>query len=164
MKITNTNPELWKCPRCGQGPRDCRCGTSFTAFELAAAALLLAILLLWPSPVAAQCDPSCRDVPEPPITSTTSTTLYLPAMALNWHAWFDEDELNDAMRRSGYDPITAGMHNNCLLDVTAVPPYLMRYTSCNQYYVRGVATEGTDHYIWYVRLGDNVVHGLEVGS
>ena len=56
MKITNTNPELWKCPRCGQGPRDCRCGTSFTAFELAAAALLLAILLLWPSPVAAQCD------------------------------------------------------------------------------------------------------------
>ena len=161
--ITNTNPDLWKCPRCGQGPRDCRCGASFPVRQLAAAALLLAFLL-WPSPAAAQCDPSCRDVPEPPITSTASTTLYLPAVARNWHAWFTDSELNAAMIAGGYDVQTASMHTNCILDVTAVPPYLMRYTSCNQYWVNGVATESTDHYIWYVRMSDGAVTGLEVGQ
>ncbi|MCB0021620.1 MAG: hypothetical protein KDD91_01155 [Caldilinea sp.] len=86
---TSTNPDLWKCPHCGQGPRDCRCA-SFTAFERAVLALLLAALLLWPSPAVAQCDPSCRDVPEPEIGlactdlhpwSCDANQLYLPAVS-----------------------------------------------------------------------------------
>ena len=159
----STNPDLWKCPHCGQGPRDCRCA-SFTAFERAVLALLLAFLLLWPSPAAAQCDPSCRDIPEPPISSTASTTLYLPAMARNWHAWFDDAELSDAMIAAGYDIEIASMHTVCTLDPSAVPPILMRYTSCEQYLIGDQPTEGTNHFIWYVRLGDGLVHGLEVGQ
>ena len=160
---TSTNPDLWKCPHCGQGPRDCRCA-SFTAFERAVLVLLLAFLLLWPSPAVAQCDPSCRDVPEPPITSMASRTIYLPAIARTWPAWFVDSELDAAMIAAGYDPAVVGQHTVCLLDPTAVPPYLIRYSSCSQYFVNGVATEGTDHYIWYIRMSDGAVAGLEVGQ
>jgi hypothetical protein len=136
--------------------------TRHTLFILAATLIILAVL--YSLPAAAQCDPSCSQVPEPPISSTASSTLYLPAVAANWHAWFTDSELNAAMRRAGYDPQVASMHTNCVLDPSAVPPILLRYTSCEQYLIGDQPTEGTAHYIWYVRLGDNIVHGLEVGG
>ena len=131
---------------------------------IVAAILIVMAALLWILPAQAQCDPSCRDIPEPPISSATSSTLYLPAMAKNWHAWFTDSELDAAMIAGGYDVQTASMHTNCLLDPTSVVPYLIRYVSCNQYWVNGVATEGTDHYIWYIRMSDGIVTGLEVGQ
>ena len=136
--------------------------TTHDRFIVAAIIVIMAVLL-WILPAQAQCDPSCSAQPEPPITGAASSTLYLPAVQRNWHAWFTDSELDAAMLAAGYDIPTAGMHTNCILDVTAVPPYLMRYTSCNQYWVNGVATEGTDHYIWYIRMSDGVVVGLEVG-
>lgn len=131
---------------------------------IVAAILIVMAALLWILPAQAQCDPSCRDIPEPPISSATSSTLYLPAMAKNWHAWFTDSELDAAMIAGGYDVQTASTHTNCLLDPTSVVPYLIRYVSCNQYWVNGVATEGTDHYIWYIRMSDGIVTGLEVGQ
>lgn len=122
------------------------------------AAIIIVGLILLALPARAQ------DTAERPITGTASSTLYLPSVARNWHAWFTDSELEAAMIAGNYDVQTASMHTNCLLDVTAVPPYLMRYTSCKQYWVNGVPTEGTDHYIWYLRLGDGLVHGLEVGQ
>lgn len=124
---------------------------------IVAAIIIIMAALLWIIPARAQ------DT-EPPIAGATSSTLYLPAMANNWHAWYDDAELDAAMRRTGYDPATAGMHTVCTLDPTSVPPYLIRYTSCEQYLIGATPTEGSAHYIWYVRLGDNVVHGLEVGQ
>ena len=47
---------------------------------IVAAILIVMAALLWILPAQAQCDPSCRDIPEPPISSATSSTLYLPAM------------------------------------------------------------------------------------
>ena len=120
--------------------------------------------LLWILPAQAQCDASCSAQPEPPISATSSSTLYLPAMARNWHAWYTDSELDAAMIAAGYDVQTARMHTVCTLDPTAVPPYLLRYTSCEQYLVGDQPTESTGHYIWYVRLGDGIVHGLEVGQ
>ena len=131
---------------------------------IVAAILIIMAVLLWILPAQAQCEPSCRDVPEPPITSTASTAIYLPAVARNWHAWYTDSELDAAMIASGYDVPTASMHTVCMLDPTAVPPYLIRYISCEQYWVNGVATEGTGHYIWYIRMSDGVVAGLEVNS
>lgn len=127
-----------------------------TLFILAATLLILAVLFALPA--------RAQDTAEPPITGTASSTLYLPSVARNWHAWFTDSELDAAMVAAGYDVPTASMHTNCLLDVTAVPPYLMRYTSCNQYWVNGVPTEGTDHYIWYIRMSDGAVTGVEVGQ
>lgn len=131
---------------------------------IVAAILIIMAVLLWILPAQAQCEPSCRDIPEPPITSTASTTLYLPQMARNWHAWFTAAELDGAMRTAGYDPAVASMHTNCYLDPSSTPPAVIRYTSCEQYYVRGVPTEGTSNYIWYLRMGNGVVTGLEVGQ
>ena len=71
---------------------------------IVAAILIVMAALLWILPAQAQCDPSCRDIPEPPISSATSSTLYLPAMLNGWHAWFDDAELDAAMRTAGYDP------------------------------------------------------------
>ena len=96
--------------------------------------------------------------------ATGGFTLYLPALLNGWHAWFTDSELDAAMRTAGYDPATASMHTVCTLDPTAVPPYLMRYTSCDQYYVDGQPTEGTDHFFWYLRMGNGIVTGLEVGQ
>ena len=139
--------------------------TTHDRFIVAAIIVIMAVLL-WILPAQAQCDPSCRDVPEPPITSTASTTLYLPAVARNWHAWFTDSELDAAMIAAGYDPATADQHIVCTLDPSAVPPYLLRYSSCEQYLIGTTPTEGQypPHYIWYVRLGDGLVHGLEVGA
>ena len=127
-----------------------------TLFILAATAIILAVLFALP--VAAQ------DAAEPPITGAASSTLYLPAVQRNWHAWFTDAELDAAMIAAGYDVPTASMHTVCTLDLTAVPPYLIRYISCEQYWVNGVATEGTDHYIWYIRMSDGAVAGVEVGQ
>src|SRR5690606_2314485 len=102
---------------------------------IVAAILIIMAVLLWILPAQAQCDPSCRDIPEPPITSTASTTLYLPQMARNWHAWFTAAELDGAIRTAGYDPAVASMHTNCYLDPSSTPPAVIRYTSCEQYYV-----------------------------
>ena len=129
-----------------------------------AAIIIIMAALLWILPAQAQCDASCSAQPEPPISATASSTLYLPALLNGWHAWYTETELDAAMRRTGYDPATASMHTVCTLDPTAVPPYLLRYTSCEQYLVGDQPTEGTAHFIWYVRLGDGIVHGLEVGQ
>lgn len=136
--------------------------TRHTVFILAATAVILAVL--YALPAAAQCDPACSQVPEPPISSAASSTIYLPAVAANWHAWYTDAELDAAMIAAGYDVQTASMHTVCTLDPSAVPPYLLRYTACEQYLVGTTPTEGTGHYIWYVRLGDGLVHGLEVGS
>jgi hypothetical protein len=68
------------------------------------------------------------------------------------------------MRRAGYDPAVANQHIVCILDPTAVPPYLMRYTSCEQYLVDGQPTEGTGRFVWYIRMGSGVVTGVEVGQ
>lgn len=131
---------------------------------IVAAILIIMAALLWILPADAQCDPSCRDIPEPPISATASSTLYLPQMARNWHAWFNDSELDAAMIAAGYDVEIASMHTVCTLDPSAVPPILMRYTSCEQYLIGTTPTEGTSHYVWYVRLGDGLVHGLEVGQ
>ncbi len=136
--------------------------TRHTLFILGATLIILAVL--YSLPAAAQCHPACSQVPEPPISSTASSTLYLPHMARNWHAWFNGSELDAAMIAAGYDVQTASMHTVCTLDPSAVPPILMRYTSCEQYLIGDQPTEGSAHYIWYVRLGDGLVHGLEVGS
>lgn len=125
---------------------------------VAGIAVALGALIAPSVPVAAQ------DGANPPISAATGATLYLPAMARNWHAWFDDAELDDAIRRAGYDPATADQHIVCTLDPSAVPPYLIRYSSCEQYLIGATPTEGTGHYIWYVRLGDGLVHGLEVGA
>lgn len=119
------------------------------------AAIIIVALILLALPAHAQ------DT-EPPISATSSSTLYLPAMARNWHAWYTDAELDAAMLAAGYDVQTASMHTVCTLDPSAVPLYLMRYISCEQYLIDDTPTEGTDHYIWYVRLGDGLVHGLEV--
>jgi len=126
-----------------------------TLFILAATAIILAVLFALPV--------QAQDAAEPPISGTASSALYLPAVAANWHAWFDDVELDEAIRRAGYDPAVASMHINCYLDPSSVLPYLIRYSSCEQYLIGDQPTEGTAHYIWYVRLGDNIVHGLEVG-
>ncbi len=136
--------------------------TRHTVFILAATAVILAVL--YALPAAAQCDPACSQVPEPPISSAASSTIYLPAVAANWHAWYTDAELDAAMIAAGYDPATASMHTVCILDPTAVPPYLLRYTSCEQYLVGNQPTEGTDHFVWYLRMGNGIVTGLEVGQ
>ena len=135
--------------------------TRHTLFILAATAIVLAVLFALPAN--AQCDAACSAQPEPPISATASRTLYLPAMLNGWHAWFTDSELDAAMRTAGYDPAVASMHTNCYLDPSSTPPAVIRYTSCEQYYVRGVPTEGTSNYIWYLRMGNGVVTGLEVG-
>lgn len=97
----------------------------------------------------------------------TSSSLYLPAIEYHFVMWFTDAELEDAMIRDGYDPDIAGMHVNCILDVTAVPPYLYRYTECNQYYINGIGpTEDAvpAHYIQYRKWNDNQVHSVEVGQ
>ena len=74
--------------------------TTYNRFIVAAIIVIMAALL-WILPVNAQCDPSCRDIPEPPISSAASSTIYLPAVAANWHAWYTDAELDAAMIAAG---------------------------------------------------------------
>ncbi len=99
------------------------------------------------------------------VGGATSSSLYLPSIERNFVMWFTDDELTAAMVRDGYDPAVVNVHVNCILDATAVPPYLYRYSSCNQYYINGVGpTEDVvpAHYIQYRKLSDGIVHGTEV--
>ena len=99
------------------------------------------------------------------IGGTSSSTLYLPVIEYHFVMWFTDSELEDAMRRDGYDPAVVNVHVNCILDVTSVPPYLYRYTECNQYYINGIGpTEDAvpAHYIRWQKLSDGIVHSTEV--
>ena len=98
------------------------------------------------------------------IGGAKSSSLYLPQIERNFPTWFTDAELTDAMIRDGYNVEVASMHTVCTLDVTAVPPYLIRYIECQQFYVDGQATEGTDHYILWQKLNDGIVHSTEVGG
>lgn len=94
-----------------------------------------------------------------------SDALYLPQIAWTFPMWFTIDELSQAQADAGYDVDEAQMHTNCTLDVTAVPPYLYRFSECKQYFILGVGpTEGTDHYILWLKLNDGKVHSIEVGG
>lgn len=95
--------------------------------------------------------------------ATQSDTLYLPQIAWRFPMWFTDAELQQAQRDAGYG-IEAQMHTVCYLDASATPPDDLRYSSCEQYYVDGQPTEGTQHYIWWLRLNDGRVHGVEVGG
>lgn len=120
------------------------------AWILLAAAALLALLLALPA--------AAQD------SSATSSTLYLPAVARNFAMWFTGTELEAAQAAAGYDVTEASMHTVCVLDPSSTPPDDLRYSSCEQYWVDGVATEGTGHYIWWLRLNDGLLHGLEIGG
>lgn len=125
-----------------------------TAWAIVFALVILAALMALPA--------SAQDM-----GGATSSSLYLPAIEYHFVMWFTDAELEDAMIRDGYDPDIAGMHVNCILDVTAVPPYLYRYTECNQYYINGIGpTEDAvpAHYIQYRKWNDNQVHSVEVGQ
>ena len=125
-----------------------------TAWSIIFALVILAALMALPA--------SAQDM-----GGATSSSLYLPAIEYHFVMWFTDAELEDAMIRDGYDPDIAGMHVNCILDVTAVPPYLYRYTECNQYYINGIGpTEDAvpAHYIQYRKWNDNQVHSVEVGQ
>lgn len=116
---------------------------------------LLIILLLVLAPAAAHAQEG---------SAASSSTLYLPAIQRTFHSWFNDSELDDAMRRAGYDPAVASLHTNCFLDPSSTPPHDIRYSSCEQYYVDGVPTEGSAHYVWYLRMSNGIVTGLEVGG
>lgn len=98
------------------------------------------------------------------IGGATSDTLYLPAVSWTFPSWFTDAELSQAQSDAGYDVDTAQMHTVCTLDASATPPHDVRYSSCEQYYVDGVPTEGTSHFIWWLRLNDGQVHSVEVGG
>ena len=131
-------------------------------FIVAAIAIIGGVLLVLP--VGAQCDAECGSAPEPPVASATSSILYLPAVSWTFPAWFTPDELEQAQRDAGYDVEVASMHTVCTLDASATPPDDIHFSSCEQYYVDGVPTEGTQHYIWWLRLNDGRVTGVEVGG
>ena len=122
-----------------------------TAWSIVFALVILAAL--WFMPAKAQ-----------DIGGATSSALYLPSIERNFVLWFTDAELDAAMERDGYDVETASMHTVCTLDASATPPHDIRYSSCEQYYIDGVPTEGTGHFIWWLRLNDGQVHSVEVGG
>ena len=133
-------------------------------YAIAAVVAIVAVVLLV-LPAGAQCDADCGNVPEPPVAGATSSTLYLPDIAWRFPMWFTDAELTAAMERDGYDPDVASMHTNCYLDASATPPDDLRWSSCEQYYIHGIgSTEGTGHYIWWLRMGNGIVTGVEVGG
>ena len=125
-----------------------------TAWSIVFAAIILLVLAVMPA--------RAQD-----IGGATSDSLYLPAVSWTFPTWFTDAELTDAMIRDGYDPDVAGMHVNCILHVTAVPPHLIRYSSCNQYLITGIGpTEDAvpAHYSLWQKLSDGIVHSTEVGG
>ncbi len=75
-------------------------------------------------------------------------SLFLPAVVTG-RAWFTEAELEAAQVANGFDPETAAMHTNCRLDASSNPPAVVRYLSCNQYWVDGTATEEAGTPLWF---------------
>ena len=118
------------------------------------AAIILLVLAVMPA--------QAQDAP--PVAGATSDTLYLPVITRTFPSWFTDAELTQAQVDAGYDPVVASMHTNCYLDPSSQPPDIIRYSSCEQYYVDGVATEGTQHYIWWLKFSDGILHGVEVGG
>ena len=121
-----------------------------TAWSIVFAAIILLVLAVMPA--------RAQD-----IGGATSSTLYLPQIAWTFPTWFTDAELQQAQSDAGYG-IEAQMHTVCTLDASATPPHDIRYSSCEQYYVDGQATEGTSHYIWWLRMGNGKVTGVEVGG
>ena len=124
-----------------------------TTAAIVFAAIILLVLAVMPA--------QAQDAP--PVAGATSDSLYLPQIAWRFPMWFTDAELQQAQRDAGYG-IEAQMHTVCTLDASATPPDDLRYSSCEQYYVDGQPTEGTQHYIWWLRLNDGKVHGVEVGG
>ena len=123
-----------------------------TVYALAFALVILAVLMALPA--------KAQDIGG----ASQSGTLYLPQIAWHFPMWFDDAELTQAMARDGYDPDVASMHTVCYQDATSTPDDL-RWSSCEQYYIKGIGpTEGTSHYIWWLRLNDGQVHSVEVGG
>ena len=122
-----------------------------TAWSIVFAAIILLVLAVMPA--------RAQD-----IGGAASSTLYLPQIAWTFPSWFTDAELSQAQSDAGYDVATAQMHTVCTLDASATPPHDVRYSSCEQFYVDGAPTEGTSHYIWWLRLNDGRVHGVEVGG
>lgn len=114
-------------------------------------AIILAVLMIQPA--------QAQD-----IGGATSDSLYLAQISWRFPMWFTPDELEQAQRDAGYNVTVASMHTACTLDASATPPHDLRYSSCEQYYVDGQPTEGTSPYIWWLRLNDGKVHGVEVGG
>ena len=75
-------------------------------------------------------------------------SLFLPAVVTG-RAWFTETELEAAQVANGFDPETAAMHTNCRLDPSSNPPAVVRYVSCNQFYVDGTPTEEAGTPLWF---------------
>ena len=128
--------------------------TKHTAWSLIFALVILLALAVMPA--------QAQEVP--PVAGASSSTLYLPVITRTFPSWFTDAELTQAQVDAGYDPVVASMHTNCYLDPSSVLPHDVRYSSCEQYYVDGQPTEGTSHYIWWLRLNDGKVHGVEVGG
>ena len=92
-------------------------------------------------------------------------SLYLPAI-LAGRTWFTEAELEAAQIANGFDPEQAAMHTNCSLDASANPPAVMRFTSCNQYYVDGQPTEedGTPLWFYWKNFADPAVSSALISA
>ena len=98
------------------------------------------------------------------IGGAASSSLYLPQIERNFPSWFTDAELSQAQSDAGYDVDTAQMHTVCYQDASSTPDEL-RWSSCEQYFIHGIgATEGTSHYIWWLRMGNGQVTGVEVGG
>ena len=122
-----------------------------TAWSIVFAVVILLVLAVMPA--------RAQD-----IGGAASSSLYLPQIERNFPTWFTDAELSQAQSDAGYDVATAQMHTVCTLDASATPPHDVRYSSCEQYYVDGQPTEGTSHYIWWLRMGNGQVTGVEVGG
>ena len=123
-----------------------------TAWSIVFAAIILAVLLALPAQAQE-------------LGGATSDSLYLAQISWRFPMWFTPDELEQAQADAGYDVDTAQTHTVCALDASATPPDDLRWSSCEQYYINGIGpTEGTSHYIWWLRLNDGKVHGVEVGG
>ena len=80
--------------------------------------------------------------------ATAAAFIYLPAV-ITGRAWFTPEELEAAQAANGFDPETASMHTACRLDASSQPPAIVRYVSCNQYYVDGQPTEEAGTPLWF---------------
>ena len=122
-----------------------------TAWSIVFAAIILLVLAVMPA--------RAQD-----IGGATSDSLYLPAVSWTFPSWFTDAELQQAQSGAGYDVATAQMHTVCYQDASSTPDEL-RWSSCEQYFIHGIgATEGTSHYIWWLRMGNGQVTGVEVGG
>ena len=122
-----------------------------TAWSIVFAVVILLVLAVMPA--------RAQD-----IGGAASSSLYLPQIERNFPSWFTDAELSQAQSDAGYDVDTAQMHTVCYQDASSTPDEL-RWSSCEQYFIHGIgATEGTSHYIWWLRMGNGQVTGVEVGG